>query len=56
MPPGDYRSRNSMRHPLIDYTRGNFFVTTCLEKRHDLFATIQDGKAILSAAGPKKCT
>lgn len=49
--PSHYRSRNSMRDPRIDYTRGNFFVTICLEERRNLFGSVDQGVLVLNEAG-----
>ncbi len=51
--PRDYRSRNSMRDPRIDYTRGNYFVTVCLAERRPLFGRIVEGSLELNAIGRK---
>lgn len=40
-----------MRDPRIDYTRGNFFITTCLDQMVPRFGKVVEGRLELNAAG-----
>jgi REP element-mobilizing transposase RayT len=44
-------NRHARRHPLIDYTRGGFFITICLARRVPRFGSVDSGQMNLNAAG-----
>jgi putative transposase len=44
-------SRETFRHPLIDYSRGTFFVTICAYNRAHLFGNIAGGHMTMSPLG-----